>query len=215
MTSAPRLTSKIVQHDGYEETQYHLHFSVNVNGGDWEIAANAGTDNQRDLLRYKIVPNFHHPVTATLRAAASGVNDLTGKHALPALDFVRSDVLQGTGEWLKSDVLDGGADKQPVASLQPLLDRAYEDQSDVYIFGRFFDDGNGIHDVHMNQGSSGRYMNRPASPQNAHADHDDIWQDGALFIETGAGLTAYFAAFTNQTIPTSELGNPLPGGHSV
>jgi uncharacterized protein YukJ len=57
-----------------------------------------------------------------------------------------------------------------------------------------------------------------AQGQFVHAsgnDSNDIWQDGASFVDTGSGFVAYFAAFTNQTIPTDELGNPLPGGHSV
>jgi uncharacterized protein YukJ len=35
-------------------------------------------------------------------------------------------------------------------------------------------------------------------------------------IDFGAGgWMAYFAAFTNQMIPTDDLGNPLTGGHTV
>jgi uncharacterized protein YukJ len=121
--------------------------------------------------------------------------------------------LNGTGEWRDSDVLDGGTDKQPVAALKPLLEQAFESQNDVYVFGRFYRDGNGIHDVHMNQGSRGRYIHHQGNDRN---DHNDIWQDGALMIDAGeGGWVAYFSAFTNQTIPTDQLGNPLPGGHTV
>jgi uncharacterized protein YukJ len=213
MTSLPRLQSKTVQHDSFEETQYHLHFSMDVDGESWDIAANVGTDNSGDLLRYKIVRGFGHPIIQTLRQEPAGKSDLTGANALPALDFRRSDILSGTGDWLDSDVLDGSTDRQPVAALKPLLERAFESRNDVYVFGRFYRDGNGIHDVHMNQGSSGRYIHQEGNDRN---DHNDIWQDGALMIDAGAGgWVAYFAAFTNQAIPTDGLGNPLPGGHTV
>jgi uncharacterized protein YukJ len=213
MTSPPRLQAKIVQHDRFEETQYHLHFSVDVEGESWDIAANVGTDNAGDLLRCKIAGNFQHPIVQALRQSPSGKTDLTDSDALPALDFVRSSILNGTGAWLDSDVLDGSDGKQPVAALKPLLDKAFTSQNDVYIFGRFYPNGNGIHDVHMNQGSRGRYIHLKGSDRN---DHNDIWQDGALMIDFGAGnWVSYFAAFTNQTIPTDDLGNPLPGGHSV
>jgi uncharacterized protein YukJ len=213
MTSLPRLQSKPEQHNSFVETQYHLHFSMDIGGESWDIAANVGTDNAGDLLKYKIVNDFRHPIIQALRQAPAGKTDLTGTNALPALDFVRGSVLNGTGDWLDSDVLDGGDGKQPVAALKPLLEKAFNNQNGVYVFGRFYRDGNGIHDVHMNQGSSGRYIHRPGNDRN---DHNDIWQDGALMIDFGEGnWFAYFSAFTNQTIPTDEFGNPLPGGHTV
>jgi uncharacterized protein YukJ len=214
LTSLPRLQSKTVQHDSFEEMQYHLHFSVDVDGDSWDIAANVGTDNANDLLRYKIVNDFRHPVIQTLRQAPAGKTDLTDTDTLPALDFVRSSILNGTGDWLDSDVLDGSDGKQPVAALKPLLEKAFANKNGVYVFGRFYRDGeSGLHDVHMNQGSRGRYIHREDSDRN---DHNEIWQDGALMIDFGEGnWVAYFAAFTNQTIPTDDLGNPLPGGHTV
>ena len=115
LTSLPRLQSKQVNAHGAEELQYHLHFSLDVNGASWDTAVNVGTDNASDLLKYKIVQGFKNPVAETLRAAQGAV-DLTGKTALPALDFLRSSILEGTGAWLDSSVLDGGAaQKQPPA----------------------------------------------------------------------------------------------------
>ena len=55
---------------------------------------NVGTDNEADRLKYKIAEGFQNPVAATLRAA-SGAVDLTGHAALPALDFLRSGILEG------------------------------------------------------------------------------------------------------------------------
>jgi uncharacterized protein YukJ len=37
--------------------------------------------------------------------------------------------------------------------LKRLLSKAHQGNLDVYVFGRFFSEGNGIHDTHMNQGS--------------------------------------------------------------
>jgi uncharacterized protein YukJ len=213
MTSAPRLQAKSIHNGQDEETQYHLQFSVDVDGSNWDIAANVGTDNADDLLKYKIVQGFGHPIVQTLRAAPEGKNDLTGTEDLPALDFLRSNILEGTGEWLTSDVLTGSEDQHPVADLKALLAKAFQNGNEVYVFGRFYSEGFGIHDVHMNQGSRGRYIHRAGNDRN---DHDDIWQDGALMIDGGdAGLVAYFAAFTQQTVPTDALGNPKPGGHPV
>jgi len=196
-----------------EEIQYHLHFALDVDGADWDIAANVGTDDAADLLKYKIVRNFQHPIVETLRSAPAGKTTLTGICTLPALDFLRSTILDDTGGWLASDVLDGGPGQEPPTQLNALISKAFDNKNDVYVFGRFYTDGNGVHDVHMNQGSRKRYIHRTGDDTN---DHNDIWQDGALMLDFGvAGWVAYFSAFMQQSVPTDELGNPVSGGHAI
>ena len=214
MTSPPRLTFKTVPHRGKEEQQYHLHFSLDVDGENWDVAANVGTNYADDLLKYKILRDFNHPVVQTLRNSREGATELTGTHELPALDFLRSNILDGTGAWRESDVLDGSEGQQPVADLKERLERALDEEADIYVFGRFYTHGgNGMHDVHMNQGSRGGFIHHAG---NDHNDHNDIWQDGALMMDFGDGnFVAYFAAFTEQAVPTDDLGNPGPGSHTI
>jgi uncharacterized protein YukJ len=58
--------------------------------------------------------------------------------------------------------------------------------------------GNGIHDIHMNQGNSGKYKK-----------DNGVYQDGALFIEyPGNKWRAFFFAFQSQTFDTDDKGNP-------
>jgi uncharacterized protein YukJ len=59
-----------------------------------------------------------------------------------------------------------------------------EDKRDK-IFG--FAPGNGVHDIHMNQGNTGRFT----------AD-DGVWQDGGLLIRPSSGR-ALFLAFGSQS----------------
>jgi uncharacterized protein YukJ len=195
------------------EIQYHLHFSLLVGGATWDVAVNVGTNDADDLLKYKLVFDFRHVLTARLSAAPAGAHDLTGTNALPALDFMRGDVLANTGAWRDSDVMDGSELPEPVASLARLLDRARLQQADVYVFGRFYSEGNGIHDTHMNQGSKGGFVHRPGDDSN---DHNDVWQDGAVLVDLGEPeWAAYFAAFNQQLVPTDDLGNPQPGAESI
>jgi uncharacterized protein YukJ len=195
------------------ETQYHLHFNLLVDGDKWDVAVNVGTNDADDLLKYKIALDFRHPVIAALGAARAGAQDLTGQSALPALDFLRSDVLQNTGKWRDSDVMDGSDDAEPTATLKRLLSKAHQNNFDVYIFGRFYSDGDGIHDVHLNQGSTKSFVHRPGDDSN---DHNDVWQDGAVLVDTGEPeWSAYFSAFNQQLVPTDDLGNPLPGGSTI
>ena len=195
------------------ETQYHLHFSLLVDGKDWDVAVNVGTNDSDDLLKYKMVFDFRHPVTNKLSAAAAGRNDLTGQAALPALDFLRSDLLAGTGAWRDSDIMDGSDAQEPAASLTRLLRKAFNGKLDVYVFGRFYSEGNGIHDTHINQGSTGSFLNNGADD---HNDHNDVWQDGAVLVDLGEPeWAAYFAAFNQQLVPTDDLGNPTAKGVTI
>jgi uncharacterized protein YukJ len=58
--------------------------------------------------------------------------------------------------------------------------------------------GNGIHDIHMNQGNSGSYKK-----------DNGVWQDGALVFSYPDGKwLAFFFAFQSQTFDTDEKGNP-------
>ena len=143
---------------------------------------------------------------STRSAAPAGSHELTGQNGLPALDFIRSDILTNTGAWRDSDVMDGSDSPEPVASLKRLLVNALQQRADVNVFGRFYAEGNGVHDTHMNQGSTGEFIHRAGDDTN---DHNDIWQDGAVLIDLGTPeWAAYFAAFSQQLVPTDDLGNP-------
>lgn len=199
--SDPTLTSKPRRN----EIQYHLHLRLQVGDAQWDAAVNVGTNDADDLLKYKLVYDFRHPVIRTLGAAKAGATDLTGTNALPALDFQRSDILAATGKWRDSDVMDGSERTEPAASLVRLLTKAKNEGLDVYLFGRFYSEGNGLHDIHMNQGSKGEFVHRPGNDRN---DHNDIWQDGAVLVDLGGGQWAvYFSAFEQQWLPTDPLGN--------
>lgn len=209
VTSEPYL--KHARHKN--EIQYHLHFDLLVDGSDWDVAVNVGTNDSDDLLKYKLVYDFRHPIIQELKAAGAGRHDLTGSDS-PALDFFRKgEIFDNTGAWRDSDVMDGSSQTEPAASLKRLVTRAYQNKFDIYIFGRFYKEGDGIHDTHMNQGSSKGFIHVPGNDSN---DHNDIWQDGAVFVDLGEDAWAgYFAAFNQQTVPTDDLGNPLPGGAPI
>ena len=201
-----------------KEIQYHLHTTLEITLDDgstaqWDSAINVGTNDADDLLSYKLIFDFHHGIISQLKAAKSGFSDLTDTGALPALDFLRSDVLSETGVWRESDSMDGSTEVEPVASLLRLLRTARTKQSDVWVFGRKYTDGDGVHDVHMNQGSRSSFLN---NGKDNHNDHNDVWQDGGVIVDVGQPeFAAYFTAFTQQFVPTDGLGNPATHAHPV
>ena len=209
VTSEPKLKPSRHGH----EIQYHLHCNLSVDGDTWDVAVNVGTNDADDLLKYKLAFDFRHPLIQTLTAADTGSHDLTGEDKLPALDFLRSDLLANTGKWRDSDVMDGSDLVEPANSLKRLLSRAHQNNLDVYIFGRFYSQGGGLHDVHLNQGSTKGFIHRPGDDSN---DHNDVWQDGAVLVDIGEPeWAAYFSAFNQQLVPTDDLGNPLPGSATI
>ena len=196
------------------EIQYHIHLTLGLPDGDWDVAINVGTNDSDDLLKYKLAYDFHHSIVTALTQAQPGFTDLTDADALPALDFLRSDILAETGRWRESDVIDGSEQAEPIASILRLVNRAQQGALDIYVFGRTYTEGNGIHDTHLNQGSSGaHFLHRQGDDSN---DHNDVWQDGALLVQLGDdGWAAYFAAFDQQRVPTDDLGNPVSGGGPI
>ena len=201
------------------EIQYHLHATLRVPDGagsnqNWDVAINVGTNDADDLLKYRLVFDYQHPMVSTLKGANAGFADLTMNQGLPALDFMRSDILAATGPWRISDVMDGSEASEPAATLKRLLQKARDQDADVYIFGRTYTHGGpGIHDVHCNQGSSSETF---VNSGDDHNDHNDIWQDGAVIVDFGEPeLAAYFTAFTQQEAPTDDLGNPTADAHFI
>jgi uncharacterized protein YukJ len=196
------------------ETQYHLHADLAVDDDTWDVAVNVGTDDSDDLLRYRFAFDYHHKLTELLAALPPGKTDLTGKSDLPALDFLRSDVLAETGKWRDSDVMDGSKDREPYVTLARLLDNAYSNGWTVYFIGRFYvPEGNGVHDIHMNQGSTGSYVNH--GPNDGNKERNQVWQDGAVVVQKPGQWVGYFTAFTQQLVPTDDLGNPASDAHEI
>ena len=65
----------------------------------------------------------------------------------------------------------------------------------------------------MNQGSSAPFLNDGEDNDN---DHNNVWQDGGVVVDVGKPeFAAYFTAFTQQFVPTDDLGNPAKGAHPV
>jgi hypothetical protein len=195
-------------------------FSVKAYAGDAKtlLAFNLDKPSAKNLAGFAVQCQPHgqtaYYIQNELQFKSPGFTDLTEKEALPALDFRRSHILDDTGPWRDSDVMDGSEEPEPVASLKRLLSKAHSSGAGLYILGRTYTDGSpGIHDVHMNQGSSGSFVN---NGRDDHNDHNDIWQDGAVVVDLGQPeCAAYFTAFTQQVVPTDNLGNPEPGSHQI
>ena len=71
----------------------------------------------------------------------------------------------------------------------------------MLVFGQFFNTGNGVHDIHQNQGD----------PLTSTHSHDNgIWQDGAtIVVKADGNLVGFFNKFETQSFKTDNLGHPI------
>lgn len=121
-----------------------------------------------------------------------------------ALDYIRGNLFQTqTGRILPHDI--EGEDNDIIDVLKPILDRAIPNKATIYLYGSHFNNGKGIHNVHMNQGNPGRF-----------AKDNGVFQDGGLVLHFNEDESnddhweAVFIGFASQANHTED-GPSNPG----
>ncbi|MEU6067783.1 MULTISPECIES: DUF2278 family protein [Streptomyces] len=207
---------------------YQIHLTDDT-GTHYRAAVNVLSQQRPSELLYLIDEDFQHPVTARLAGLPSGWNALPSGPGGPNLDFVRGNLFDpGKMRTLPADA--SGPDNDLADLLDHYVNRAIEDRdARMHLFGERFGPepkikdkvfgflpGNGVHDIHMNQGNSGRFKK-----------DDGVWQDGGMLIRFPAQnrWVAIFLAFqsqawhtddvTGQPIEEVDTSRPVPGGQPV
>jgi len=193
---------------------YQVHL-VDDGGTDYRIAVNVLSQLPPSELLYLAVDDFRHPITDLL-PEAGGWTDLPPRPGAANLDFIRANLFDPADmRALPPDV--SGPDNDLADRLDHYVERAIADPAaTVYAFGERwgpetntsdkifgFRPGNGVHDIHMNQGNSGRFR----------AD-DGVWQDGGLLLHFPgeARWVAIFLAFQSQAWHTDDrTGHAIEG----
>ncbi|HEX4963778.1 MAG TPA: DUF2278 family protein [Thermoanaerobaculia bacterium] len=197
---------------GNSKPHYQIH--IKAAGVDHRIAVNVVSDQAPSELLFLLDPDFHHTVLSQFGDIKEGFNALKSQAGGKALDFIRGNYFDPKQMTLMPfDAPGTGNDLHEIFDLY--VKRAIDRGADVYAFGSKwgpeknkpdqyfgFKPGNGIHDIHMNQGNP-----KP------HAGDNGVWQDGALFIHFPQEdkWLAFFLAFQSQFGQTDAKGNPLPG----
>ncbi|ESQ88979.1 hypothetical protein ABAC460_14455 [Asticcacaulis sp. AC460] len=180
----------------------HLHMSLDAQGRIFRAAVNVKSSEGPSEVVYLAVSDYMHPQLAHYPQLTTGLTRLDCRAGSGALDFIRGKMFDVTAVTalphdtpaLEDDLLD---------RLEQHLHQAVKrgEAVDTYVFGELFSDG--VHNVHMNQGSIG-----------AFAAHNGVWQDGALLLHdrTANQWTALFLAFQSQAIHTDDTtGHAMPG----
>ncbi|MFI1972589.1 hypothetical protein BLA24_07995 [Streptomyces cinnamoneus] len=201
--------------EGSAETPHYQIHLLDNSGTHYRAAVNVLSQQAPSELLYAADDDFRHPLTAALPPAGSGWTPLPSERGGAALDFIRGNMfVPASMRTLPPDL--PGVDNDLADLLDHYVERAVADPTTaLYLFGqRFgpepgkpdatfgFRPGNGVHDIHMNQGNVGRFRN-----------DDGVWQDGALLfhLPVESRWTAIFLAFQSQAWHTDDVtGHALP-----
>jgi uncharacterized protein YukJ len=191
---------------------YQIH-GIDENNTHYRIAVNIRSQTNPSDLLYYCDENFDHPIISKISALVTGLTPLVSAPNSAALDFIRGNLF----DHQKMQILPAelpGADNDLNEKIAKYVGWANTmNNATIYAFGApwgpeekadlyfNFIPGYGIHDIHMNQGNSGKW-----------ASDNGPWQDGGLFIHFPAidKWVAIFLAFQSQSFHSDDLtGDPL------
>jgi uncharacterized protein YukJ len=190
----------------------HYQVRIDAGGTSYRIAINVLSQQAPSELLYLIDDDLRHPVTDAVAGLAAGWHDLPSRPGGAALDFIRGNLFERSGmRPLPPDV--SGPDNDLSDFLDRYVKRAIDDPDAlVYAFGERwgpesnvrdkifgFKPGNGVHDIHRNQGNSERFRG-----------DDGVWQDGGLMLRIGGRWVGIFLAFQSQAWHTDDT-----TGHAI
>lgn len=201
------------------------HYQVHVidDTKHYRLAINVKSSQSPSELLYLVDETFEHPQADALRALPRGFMPLASTAGGLAVDFIRGNLFERRDmRPLPFNI--PGPDNDLNERIDAVFSRAVSDEAaNVYAFGQRwpqtgegenkadehfgFLPGNGIHDIHMNQG------NPHPGP---HDDDNGVWQDGAVFVQfpgtdgVPEQWVGVFLAFQSQAWHTDDVtGHPL------
>ena len=186
------------------------HYQIRIGGGeaDFRVAVNVLSQEKPAELLYVAEENFRHPVTQSLPGLPGGFTLLASQPGGMALDFIRANLFDRQ-QMRPEPASMPGPDNDLADKLDHFVRRAAADPAArLYAFGQRwgpeagipdkifgFRPGNGVHDIHMNQGNSQRFRQ-----------DDGVWQDGGLLLHYPAQdqWVGIFLAFQSQAWHTDD-----------
>lgn len=193
----------------------HYQILVSASNTMFRIAVNVRSSLKPPDLLFQSLTSLPGALTQDLAALPSGFKKLPSKPGGLAQDFVRGGLIKTD----KFKIVPGdapGVDNDLKDKMEDAVVAAVaEAGSFIYAFGAKwgpetkkdkyfkFAPGNGIHDIHMNQGND-----------KSHAGDDGVYHDGCLIFQYPNGKScAFYLAFQSQSFNTDdETGHTIPGG---
>lgn len=191
----------------------HLEILVVAENEPYRIALNVRSMAIPPELKYSVFKNFNHPITKRLEQLKEGITLKDAEHPDVGLDYIRGNLLDYRRMVTAHNIKD--KDNELADFIQLYIDKALSHgDAEVYAFGQTwggedkadpyfgFNPGQGIHDIHMNQGNQGHWI-----------EDNGCYQDGGMFIyfPKDNQWVAFFFAFQSQSFHTDSEGKPLFG----
>ena len=175
---------------------------------DYRIAVNVKSKQPPSDLLYLIVDNYNHPILEGLAGLQAGFTFLENGPGGLALDYIRANLFS-PDQMVPLPFNVPGPDNDLNEKIDFYIQRALaEEDAMIYAFGERwgpepndrdkyfgFKPGNGIHDIHMNQGSVAAFEK-----------YNGVWQDGSMLLHlpSEARWVGVFLAFQSQCWHTDD-----------
>ena len=186
------------------------HYQVHLvdDDDDFRIAINVKSKKSPSELLYLIEENYVHPLADKLKELSDGFTTIDRIPGGLAMDYIRGNLFDPNKMVpLPHDI--AGPDNDLNEKIDHHVQRALaEEDAVIYAFGERwgpepnrrdkyfgFKPGNGIHDIHMNQGSVEPFKK-----------YNGVWQDGGMMIHLPSDdrWVAVFLAFQSQCWHTND-----------
>jgi uncharacterized protein YukJ len=214
------LRGSVIDHRLASGANAHFQMHVVDDENHYRLAVNVESQMQPSELEYLIDSDFRHEILNAVAELPAGWSALDQhRPGTAALDFIRGNLFDRDDmRQLPFDV--PGPDNDLNEKLAHYVRRAIADeQATVYAFGQRwgpergktdkifgFLPGNGVHDIHMNQGNVGEFVR-----------DDGVYPDGALLLHFPAQQqwVAIFLKFQSQTWHTDDAtGHQITDGEA-
>ncbi|MEP7377681.1 MAG: DUF2278 family protein [Chitinophagaceae bacterium] len=186
----------------------HFQILVEANNTKHRIAVNVKSDQQPSDLQFFLADDYQHPILSHIKTLPVGFSNLPKQTNTAALDYIRGNLFD-IHDMKIMPTLQGGPNNDLNDIFNVHVEHAINSPGALlYAFGSkwgpennkedaYFDflPGNGVHDIHMNQGNTG-----------SHSGDNGIYQDGGLFIfypDENRWL-AMFMKFQSQVVHTDD-----------
>jgi uncharacterized protein YukJ len=194
---------------------FHVNLRVNVGAVQYRCAIDVDSHQSNTGVEWRVV-HINAGDVAAMLALPPGYHDLQHTPTSGAWDYIRSPLFRvrlGCVFAMMPDALtrllmqifesllnvwQRGDHAQASTALEGILVTGKR----VLVWGEPFTSGNGMHNIHQNQGD-------PAGSQ--WWDENGIWQDGGTLAEQADGSwVAFINKFSTQSYRTDDQGHPVP-----
>ena len=185
-------------YDFDKRAHYHI-VAMDDEGKRFDLAVNIGSiyEKMNEIVSSNLKVYYDENYNCRkriVRKMLSQKNGITECHKDLYLDYIRmklfphEKMIQMKGFDVTSIYLTGIIEKNVVQAMN-------NDDYEVIAFGRLYANGKGLHDIHMNQGSTDKFRKNDAS-----------YSDGGLFFRNKLynRVTAVFIAFITQSLNMPE-----------